>query len=68
MICRYYGHCPRDPDTGEVLCHHGWRDSCPMEGVEEDEDGILVNTVMELEKMSKYARKKALQAQKGGEK
>ena len=44
MICRYYGHCPRDPDTGEVLCHHGWRDSCPMEGVEEDEDGILVNT------------------------
>lgn len=44
MICRYYGHCPRDPDTGEVLCHHGWRDSCPMDGVEEDEDGILVNT------------------------
>lgn len=44
MICRYYGHCPRDPDTGEVLCHHGWRDSCPMDGVEEDEDGVLVNT------------------------
>ena len=44
MICRYYGHCRRDPDTGEVLCHHGWRDSCPMEGVEEDEDGNLIDT------------------------
>ena len=44
MICRHYGHCRRDPNTGEVLCHHGWRDSCPMEGVEEDEDGILVDT------------------------
>ena len=44
MICRHYGHCRIDPDTGEVLCHHGWRDSCPMDGVEEDEDGVLVNT------------------------
>ncbi len=42
--CRFYGRCRRDPDTGEVLCRDGWRDSCPMEGVEADEDGFLVNT------------------------
>ena len=45
MACIHYGHCRRDPDTGEVLCHQcgGWRDSCPMDGADDDEDGILVN-------------------------
>lgn len=38
--------CRRDPDTGEYLCHRvgRWVPECPMEGVERDEDGSLIDT------------------------
>lgn len=37
--------CRRDPDSGDLYCpSYGWVDGCPMDGVEEDEDGFIVNT------------------------
>ena len=38
--------CRRDPDTGEYLCHRlgRWVPECPMDGVERDEDGFLIDT------------------------